>query len=470
MGCKFKNILLTSILAVAGIFGVSSAIINNKVNEQPVVEKAKAASTACDVYFKAKWAGATITEVKVHYWNGGDFWMPMTEVYTDEGCKVYKYTIPAGNSEFQYQTYTSNWGSGEWHTSVNKTVTNNILCTPSESWSGSNFNLSQGIAYPYTINYDGNEKTSGSMSSETAYGNVSWGLSANKFSRTGYLFVGWNTKADGSGSSYTEKGLLPAKTNTTAVTVYAQWAYTNPTVYFVNGYSWGQPYVYYWGGDTSVSGPGVAMTKTDAMIHCVVDDTWFDIFIWKYTISGSPTGLLFDDGQLGDGHQTGNISAANGVVGWWHINAGTFGEVANYLISFEGSMGSYTYNGQSYSKSICNLGGSASSLVSSYNTLAGSGGDAATSITNSKIVTYSTPVSSPSSTASIDIPTLIAQINKNTSNGVYGAVRNFTPLSLFGDSEDSLSTVIIIAASSVALLSVTALSILVIKKRKNKEK
>ena len=50
-----------------------------------------------------------------------------------------------------------------------------------------------------------------------------------------------------------------------------------------------------------------------------------------------------------------------------------------------------------------------------------------------------------------------------------GAIRDFSPLSLFGDSEDNLSTVIIIAASSVALLSVTALSILVIKKRKNKE-
>ena len=48
------------------------------------------------------------------------------------------------------------------------------------------------------------------------------------------------------------------------------------------------------------------------------------------------------------------------------------------------------------------------------------------------------------------------------------AISSFSPLSLFGE-EDNLSTVIIIVASSVALLSVTALSILVIKKRKNKE-
>ena len=52
--------------------------------------------------------------------------------------------------------------------------------------------------------------------------------------------------------------------------------------------------------------------------------------------------------------------------------------------------------------------------------------------------------------------------------GTLGAIRDFSPLSLFGE-EDNLSTIIIIVASSVALLSVTALSILVIKKRKNKE-
>ena len=49
------------------------------------------------------------------------------------------------------------------------------------------------------------------------------------------------------------------------------------------------------------------------------------------------------------------------------------------------------------------------------------------------------------------------------------AAIDFSPLSLFIGGEDNLSTVIIIVSSSVALLSITALSILVIKKRKNKE-
>ena len=51
----------------------------------------------------------------------------------------------------------------------------------------------------------------------------------------------------------------------------------------------------------------------------------------------------------------------------------------------------------------------------------------------------------------------------------YNAIQSFSPFSLLGDDENNLSTIIIIVSSSVALLSITALSILVIKKRKNKE-
>ena len=205
------------------------------------VESVEAASTACDVYFKASWSGANITQVKVHYWNGGDYWMNMTEVYTDNGAKVYKYTIPAGNSEFQYQTYTSNWGSGEWHTSVNKTVSNNLLCWPTQNWDGSNFSLNTGTAYPYTINYYGNGNTSGSMTSDKAYGNVQWGLKANAFAKTGYVFAGWNTRADGGGTSYGNQALVPTKTNTNTLNLYAQWTY--PSGRYITGKfgscSWG---------------------------------------------------------------------------------------------------------------------------------------------------------------------------------------------------------------------------------------
>ena len=51
---KIKNVLMISFLAIAGIFGVSSAIVNNEAKETPVVEKAEAATTE-SYYLGNKW-------------------------------------------------------------------------------------------------------------------------------------------------------------------------------------------------------------------------------------------------------------------------------------------------------------------------------------------------------------------------------------------------------------------------------
>lgn len=81
-------------------------------------------------------------------------------------------------------------------------------------------------ANKYTIVFNGNKNTSGTMSKMKAcqYGKT-YKLNANKFKRTGYTFVGWNTKADGSGKSYGNKEKvtkLSSKSGGT-VTLYAQW-------------------------------------------------------------------------------------------------------------------------------------------------------------------------------------------------------------------------------------------------------
>ena len=50
-----------------------------------------------------------------------------------------------------------------------------------------------------------------------------------------------------------------------------------------------------------------------------------------------------------------------------------------------------------------------------------------------------------------------------------GAIKTFSQFSLFDNPEENLSTIIIIAASSIALISIASLSILIIKKKKSKE-
>lgn len=80
-------------------------------------------------------------------------------------------------------------------------------------------------ANQYTIQFNANGGL-GTMSNQSyAYG-VSQALTANAFTRTGYTFAGWNTKADGTGTSYTDKQSVSnlSSTDGATITLYAQWA------------------------------------------------------------------------------------------------------------------------------------------------------------------------------------------------------------------------------------------------------
>lgn len=71
----------------------------------------------------------------------------------------------------------------------------------------------------YTLSYDANGGT-GTMDSVIADEGTTVALEANKFTRSGYTFAGWNTAKDGSGTTYKDKAELKLTENTT---LYAQW-------------------------------------------------------------------------------------------------------------------------------------------------------------------------------------------------------------------------------------------------------
>lgn len=82
-------------------------------------------------------------------------------------------------------------------------------------------------ANTYTVEYDGNGATKGSMTSkQLTYDASYYQLPTNGFTKTGYNFVGWNTEADGSGTSYNNKQMVRnlASGEGEVVTLYAQWA------------------------------------------------------------------------------------------------------------------------------------------------------------------------------------------------------------------------------------------------------
>lgn len=89
-------------------------------------------------------------------------------------------------------------------------------------------------AHTYTIRYNGNGSTSGSTATSTHTYGVAKNLTENGFRRTGYTFAGWNTKADGSGTSYKNAQSVKNLTSSdgAVVNLYACWYVNTYTVTF----------------------------------------------------------------------------------------------------------------------------------------------------------------------------------------------------------------------------------------------
>ena len=124
-------------------------------------------------------------------------------------------TITLNNPTRKGYTFKGWYTSEEWKTKVTQIV------------KGSTGNLklyARWTANKYTIKYYCNKGT-GKMSSTSATYGKNVALRSNAFKRKGYVFKGWNTKADGSGKTYTNKQKvknLSSKSNGT-VKLYAQW-------------------------------------------------------------------------------------------------------------------------------------------------------------------------------------------------------------------------------------------------------
>ena len=74
-------------------------------------------------------------------------------------------------------------------------------------------------ATTFTITFDANGGT-GTMDDLVGESGSKVTLTANKFTRSGYTFSGWNTKKDGTGTSYKDKDSIEP---TGDLTLYAQW-------------------------------------------------------------------------------------------------------------------------------------------------------------------------------------------------------------------------------------------------------
>lgn len=75
------------------------------------------------------------------------------------------------------------------------------------------------VTVTHTVAFDANGGT-GSMDAIEGEEGTETTLTANKFTRDGYTFEGWNTKADGSGTAYADSAKIKLDAD---ITLYAQW-------------------------------------------------------------------------------------------------------------------------------------------------------------------------------------------------------------------------------------------------------
>lgn len=85
----------------------------------------------------------------------------------------------------------------------------------------------------YTIQYNSNTG-SGTMANQTVTYDTIATLSKNTFTKTGYVFEGWNTSKDGSGIGYTDQekvtNLKTGESGNNTITLYARWRPIHYTV------------------------------------------------------------------------------------------------------------------------------------------------------------------------------------------------------------------------------------------------
>jgi uncharacterized repeat protein (TIGR02543 family) len=137
----------------------------------------------------------------------------------------------------------------------------------------------------YAVKYDANGGN-GSMNSSTHTYGTSSALTTNVYTKTGYTFADWNTKADGAGTSYSDKALVSTLTTTpgATVTLYAQWTGISYTVsYDANG------------GSGSMSNSMHTYGTASVLTTNTYTKTGYTFSGWSTDIAG--TGTSYTDGQ-----------------------------------------------------------------------------------------------------------------------------------------------------------------------------
>lgn len=455
MKIKLKNILMISFLAVAGIFGISSAVINNQVKETPVVEKADAAESAPSavngkyVYFtdNYSWGGTINVYFTTTSGSGGPSWPgnAMVGLYKDGDNKIVYYSVVPDDTNLLI--FNSN-GSKQTVDIKNFTLdnTNGWYITGSDT---GNRNVG-------TWKYAGS--ATGLLSGEKVYIYVGGKQGETIQDGSGYAIYFFN-KPSGWGSASEEYWSALA---TRVVD-------SNPT------FNLGKD-----GGNNDISLYEVTVPGTNRQFSYMIPTRYDSSKTPSSDKWGGVYNQTYDDIYLVD-----NTFKTVHLTYYWTDGSNKMSyDATNDYYESKVYSNIFGYHVMNQTTGTCKSDGSTNTttLASKWNTLRSEYNGYSNVIQYAIWEAVASEAGSDylsKGTARYDYialhkyPSLIGDntdfINRKASPGkAYSVYRGFSPFAVFC-SEDNFSTIIIIISSSVALLSVTALSILVIRKRKAKE-
>ena len=250
--CPLKLVSVFAILLTIGVGNVwggtttytsrTSAGTDTKKIESTDSWVASAGATynASGAYWACNQASKTIT---ITCTNISD---PITEiVVSGKRNKTFTYSISATVGGSTFGTTFTKSTSGDYTTNtlsnatgMSGTVVLTLTSAGAASQGGSLWVGSITVTTKtstYTVTYDGNGKSSGSVPTDaTAYtsgSTVTVKSNTGSLAKTGWTFAGWNTAADGSGTTYAAgSGTFSISANTT---LYAKWTCT--VTWSVNG-------------------------------------------------------------------------------------------------------------------------------------------------------------------------------------------------------------------------------------------
>jgi len=176
------------------------------------------------------------------------------------------------------------------------------------------------IRNSYTIYFNGNGATSGSMSAMTCNVGSTYTLRANAFSRTGYTFAGWAFNSSGTGTIYSDQASVYNLTTSAGgtVTLYAVWVTSSTNLKDWNISLSPTSYTY----DGTEKKPTVTVKSGNKKLTLNTD---YSVTYKNNIKPGTATAVITGKGKysgtvektftIGKGTATATISSANVAVG-----------------------------------------------------------------------------------------------------------------------------------------------------------